>query len=497
MHTVRAHHHSEGASRMLVIARRLALSLTTLVAWAGASAQPAPSTRASSRTALAPGDLAITGATVVTMTGDSVLRDATVLVRGGRISAVGPSARVQVLPGARRIDGRGKFVVPGLADMHTHLYADEWVADSIAPAELGVMLAHGVTTARLMIGTAVHRALRRRIERGELAGPQLYIASPQVSGDSAANSYVVRSADDARRAVRLASDSGYDFVKLTTNIPPEVYDAVVAEAAARRIPVVGHVDPRVGVARTLRARQQIEHLDNYMESVLADSAPSRASVSDVGAYRPANWATLDHVDDRKVEAIAGATARAGVHVTPTLAFCHLWFATEQSDSVVRARPDYAHIPPRMRELYERARARYWQNPPSAARRARYVAVRNRLVRAIVDSGGHVMAGSDAPGGLMGYGWTLHRELEMLVAAGLTPAQALAAATVVPARWLGAEREWGSVAPGRRADLVLLDADPLRDIRNTTRISTVLVGGRVLERPVLDESIEKARRMLNP
>ena len=471
---------------------RLALLIALLVAPGRAVAQPS-----SGRTALAPGDVAITGATVVTMSRDSVLRDATVLVRGGRIAAVGPSSRVPIPAGARRIDGRGKFVVPGFADMHAHLYADEWVADSIAPAELGVMLAHGVTTARLMIGTALHRALRRRIERGELAGPQLYVASPQVSGDSAANSYVVRSLDDARRAVRLASDSGYDFVKLTTNIPPDVYDAIVTEAAQRRIPVVGHVDPRVGVARALRARQQIEHLDNYMESVLADSAPSRASVSDVGAYRAANWATLDHVDDRKVEAIAGATARAGVHVTPTLAFFHLWFATEQTDSAVRSRPDYAHIPPRMRDLYERARARYWQNPPSSARRARYVAVRNRLVRAIIDSGGHVMAGSDAPGGLMGYGWTLHRELEMLVAAGLSPHEALAAATIVPARWLGADREWGTIAPGRRADLVLLDADPLRDIRNTTRIATVLVGGRVLERPALDAAIARAGRLLNP
>jgi imidazolonepropionase-like amidohydrolase len=108
-----------------------------------------------------------------------------------------------------------------------------------------------------------------------------------------------------------------------------------------------------------------------------------------------------------------------------------------------------------------------------------------------------MAGSDAPGGLMGYGWTLHRELEMLVAAGLSPSEALAAATIVPARWLGAERDWGSIAPGRRADLVLLGADPLRDIRNTTRIDAVLIGGRVLERATLDASIEKARRQLNP
>src|SRR5688572_31154119 len=159
----------------------LRFSLAFLAAAASAGAQPVSS---SSRTALTPGVVAITGATVVTMTRDSVLRDATVLVRDGRIAAVGPSARVAVPRGARRIDGRGKFVIPGLADMHAHLYADEWVADSIAGPELAVMLAHGTTTARLMIGTATHRGLRRGIERGETLGPQLWIASPQVSGDS-------------------------------------------------------------------------------------------------------------------------------------------------------------------------------------------------------------------------------------------------------------------------------------------------------------------------
>jgi imidazolonepropionase-like amidohydrolase len=449
------------------------------------------------RTALTSGVVAITNATVVTMSADSVIRDATVLVGDGRIAAVGPSARVAIPTGARRIDGRGKFVMPGLADMHAHLYADEWVADSIAAPELAVMLALGTTTARMMIGTATHRRLRRSIERGETLGPQLWIASPQVTGNPAPNSYVVHSPDDGRRAVRMASDSGYDFVKLTTDIPLDVYDAIVAEAAARRIRVVGHVDPRVGVAHALAAKQQIEHLDNYMESVLADSAPSRESVSDAGAYRAARWTTLDYVDDRKVDAIAGATARAGVAVTPTMAFFNLWFATEQSDETIRSRPDYALIPPRMRDLYERSRVRYWSNPPSAARRARYIAVRNRLVRAIVDSGGAVMAGSDAPGGLMGYGWTLHRELEMLVAAGLTPWQAIAAATVVPARWLGAEREFGSIAVGRRADLLVLDADPLRDIRNTARIETVMIGGRVIGREEREAAIRRGRQLLNP
>ena len=451
-----------------------------------------------SRTALNPGVSAIVGVTAIPMTGrDSIIRDATIVIRDGRIAAIGPSARITIPAGAQRIDGRGKFVIPGLADMHSHLYADEWVPDSVGKYELGVYVAHGVTTARLMIGTPLHHALKKEILAGTIAGPQLWIASPEVTGTKTAHSHVVSTPDEARRAVDVLADSAYDFIKLTTNITPEVYDAIVAQAAARRIPVVGHVDARVTVARALAAGQQIEHLDNYMESVLADSAPSRASVSDVGAYRLQNWTTLDHVDNRKVDAIAGATARAGVYVTPTLAFFRLWFATQIDTAEIRARPDFAHIPQRMRDGYLRAHSRYWANAPSAERRAKYIAIRNRMVKAIVDSGGHIMAGSDAPGGLMGYGWTMHRELQVLVDAGLTPYQALESATVVPAAFLKSQNHWGMLRVGQRADLVMLDKDPLSDIRNTSTISRVAVGGRWFEKPALDSMIREAGRRLNP
>jgi imidazolonepropionase-like amidohydrolase len=448
------------------------------------------------RGALSQGVSAITGVTAITMTGkDSVIPDATILIRDGRIAAIGPSSTVTIPAGATRIDGRGKFLIPGLADMHAHLYADEWVPDSVGQHELGVYLANGVT--RFMIGTPQHFALRKAVVAGTIAGPQLWIASPEVTGTKTTHSHVVTTPDEARRAVQVLADSSYDFIKLTTNITPEVYDAVVAEAKARGIRVVGHVDSRVTVARALQAGQQIEHLDNYMESVLADSAPSKASVSDVGAYRVQNWATLDHVDLRKVDAIAGATARAGVFVTPTLAFFRLWFATQVDTAEIRARPDFAHIPQRMRDGYLRAYTRYWSNPPSAERRAKYIAVRNRMVKAIVDSGGHIMAGSDSPGGLLGYGWTMHRELQMLVDAGLSPYQALEAATTIPATFLKSEGVWGQLRVGQRADLVVLSSNPLADIRNTTTIERVAVGGRWFEKPALDSMIKDAGRRLNP
>ncbi|HEU4474481.1 MAG TPA: amidohydrolase family protein, partial [Gemmatimonadales bacterium] len=363
-----------------------------------------------SRGALASGTLAITDVSVIPMTRDTVIRDATVLVRDGRIAAIGAARNVQVPSGARRIDGRGKYLIPGLADMHTHLYSDGDTPDSVAKYELGVMVANGVTATRFMIGTREHFALRREIEAGRIVGPQLWLASPQFAGKEDVNSRVVTSPGEARKAVKEMADLGYDFIKLTLFISPPVYEAIVSEAKDQGIRVVGHVDPQVGVARALAAGQQIEHLDNYLESVLADSAPMRESVSDRGLFRLENWKSLDYVDDAKVERIAGATARSGTFTCPTLSVFKTAFALGQSEEEVKARPDWGIMPVEMRALYLGAREKYWKNPASEERRMRWVQVRNRLVKAIADSGGRIMAGSDTPEWFFGYGWTLHREL---------------------------------------------------------------------------------------
>lgn len=450
-----------------------------------------------SRGSLSRGTFAITNVSVIPMTSETLISDATVLVRDGRIAAVGPRSRVSVPEAARRIDGRGRFLIPGLSDMHVHLFSDdEEGLKPVAPDELGVMLANGVTTIRIMIGTPEHLALRRDIEAGRVLGPQLWIASPQFTGRKDSNARVVTTPEEARAAVKEVADAGYDFIKLTLQISPSVFDAIVSEAARNAIRVVGHVDPRVGVARAIAAGQHIEHLDNYMESVLADDSPIKSSVSDLGVFRLRNWESIDHVDDRKVARIAETTARARVWTCPTLTLFKYGFAIHRSDAEIRSQPDWALQPKAHRDRYLGAHERYWKNPPSEARRKRYVEVRNHLVNAIFNAGGRILAGSDAPEWFLGYGFTLHRELESLVAAGLTPWQALAAATRNPAEFLHALSEWGTIEPGKRADLVLLSANPLDDIRNTTRIEAVSVGGRWLERATLQRMIQTAARSLN-
>lgn len=443
---------------------------------------------------------------VLPMDRERVLRDQTVVVRDGLISEVGDARRVRVPKGALRIEGRGKYLLPGLVDMHTHMFTDDdYIPEELAGDELALMLANGVTTIRLMIGTPEHLRLRREVEAGRLLGPTLYVASPQLAGRASGggvfNGRVVKTAEEARAAVRDFKAAGYDFIKLTTEITPEVYDAATAEAKASGIRIVGHVDTRVGLRRALAAGQQIEHLDSYMEAVLRTDAPSQASISDVGVWRKRNWESLDYVDDRKVEEVARATAAAGVYTCPTLTFFKLTFAVEPLDEEVRARPDYRYFPQKMRESRYAALKRFWTEPPTAERRRRYQGVRDRLVKAIHDAGGKIMAGSDTPELFLLYGFTLHRELHNLVEAGLSPYAALAAATRNPAEYLRALDRVGTVARGRRADLLLLDANPLDNINNTERRAGVMVRGRWLPeaelRAMRDRIAEKFQRVSAP
>ncbi len=439
---------------------------------------------------------AITDVAVVPMTADTVLTGTTVVVREGRIVAVAPSRSEKLPAGARRIDGSGKYLIPGLADMHTHLYSDGETPDSVAPHELGVMVANGVTVARLMIGTPEHLALRRDVAEGRIIGPRLWVASPQFTGEPGDNARVVTTPEEARAAVREVKAAGYDFVKLTTEISVPVYEAIVSEGRRQGIRIIGHVDPRVGVRRALEAGQQIEHLDNYLETVLADSAPMRTSVSNYGLFKPSNWESLDYIDDAKVQQIAEATVRAGVFSTPTLTIFNTAFAKGETDAVMRSRPDWAMIPPKIRALYLGARTKYWKTAATEERRRRYVETRNRITKVIADKGGKLLAGSDTPEWLMAYGWTLHRELEHFVEAGLTPYQALETATRNPAEFLGETKEWGTIEPGKRADLVLVTGNPLENIRNTAKIEAVSVGGRWVPRAELERMIAMASERLD-
>jgi predicted RNA-binding Zn ribbon-like protein len=238
-------------------------------------------------------------------------------------------------------------------------------------------------------------------------------------------------------------------------------------------------------------------LDAFLEAALADAAPMKVSLTQGRVFNMRNWPSLDYIDSRKIDQIAGEVARSGVYVGPTQNVFNTAFGIGESLDTIKARQDFKHWPPKLREGYLRAHARYWaaanDSLKTPARRAKYVAVRNQLVKAIQDSGGRLLAGSDTPEWFHLYGYGLHRELGALVQAGLTPYEALVTATRNPAEYLGAGSQWGTIEAGKRADFVLVSGNPLAAIANTARIRGVAVGGRWLDRAALDQMIARGAR----
>jgi imidazolonepropionase-like amidohydrolase len=424
--------------------------------------------------------IAFTNVNVIPMDRERVLTNQTVVIVDGVIVQIGDTKRVKLLKQAVSIDGTGKYLIPGLVDMHTHLLSDsDEFSDSIGPDELRVMVANGVTTVRFMIGTPELLALRGRSATGEIEAPTIFVASPHLTGREQGNNFVVNTPEEAREAVRKSKAAGYDFIKVTTFIKPEVYEAAVDEAAKQNIRVVGHADSRfVGVERAWKAKQQIEHLDGYMELLLRADAPIKGSVSDLYIYNPENWKSFDYIDESKIPEIARRTVASNPYVNPTQHFMKNTFGRLRTEDEIRKQPDFRFYPAKVQQqwldFYKKNR---FINTVSLEQRGRWVKLREKLIKAIYDAGGRIMTGSDTPEFLWLYGFGMHHELRALKDAGLSNYAVLEAATRNPSMFLGTIDKVGTIAPRKRADLILLNANPLDDISATENRAGVMLKGK--------------------
>ena len=423
-----------------------------------------------------PGELvvAFVGVTVLALDSDAAVPDQTVVVRGERIERVGPRAAVELAPGARVIDGRGRYLMPGLMDLHAHLARTE---------DLALLVAAGVTTVRNMWGAPIHLEWRDRVARGELPGPTIFTAGPIVDGDPPAHpgSLIVRSEADADRAIALHRRLGYDFVKVYSRLAAPVFDRLAEGARRAGLPVAGHVPWSVPLPHAVDAgMRSIEHLSGVVAALQAADSPVAGR-----GDGPSRDRQIDHVDEALIAGLVQQLAAHHTFMVPTRVVMESG-ASAAEVQVLLARPEQRWVPPSARALSR-------PGPDDAEeldRHRRRLALYDRVLRALAAAGVPIAAGTDPGNPLVIPGVSLHHELELLVGAGLSPLAALQAATRRGAELLGHPAELGGIAAGMRADLVLLDANPLIDIHNTQRIAGVMARGRYRTRSELDAMRER-------
>ncbi|GII86263.1 amidohydrolase [Sphaerisporangium siamense] len=432
-----------------------------------------------SQSAAPDGPLALTGVTVVDTTGGPSLPGTTVVVADGRIAAV--DARPPLPPGTRVVDAPGAHVIPGLWDMHVHVF-DE--------TRLPLFLANGVTGIRHMGMAPVHTEWRDRLTRGELLAPRTVVAGRIIDGPNPMrpNSIAAGTEREAREAVRMSVDDGADFLKVYSLLPRDAYFALADEAARLGVTFAGHVPFGVTATEAASAGQRsIEHLEGIFLDTSARAAELRGEVAAIdGTDMAAIFRIFSEVlpaaaasaDPARAAALFDTFARNETWHVPTLSALQAMAFAGGDDFPLESYLPY--VEPGLRDAWSSHRA--WGGDPE--RRARN---RDQFDRQLGVTAGLHEAGVDLLAGTDTFvpGFSLHDELELLVHAGLTPLAALRAATWNPARFLGVTDAFGSVEVGKAADLLVLDGDPLREIGSTRKIRALVHGGRLFDRAELD------------
>jgi imidazolonepropionase-like amidohydrolase len=431
-----------------------------------------------------PQALVLDGVTVIDVEGGRAEAGLTVIVEGERIAEVGRRPAVRIPPGARVVDGAGKFLIPGLWDMHVHTAFGDWFPDARDVA-LPLFVANGVTGVRDM-GGDLDSLLewRKEIGRGALVGPRMVISGPMLDGPKPRfpSSVAVATPEDGRRAVRDLKARGVDFIKLQSLIPRDAVFAVAEEAKKAGLTLAGHVPDAVRAGEMSAAGQRsFEHLIGVFE---ASSAREDDFVKG-GMKSPGRF--LAGFDEARLAGLAAVLARNRTWQCPTLAW-------EQGGNLIEER-DLEHDP-LARYVPASWKSGTWKrfrdqvmgefNVDDLPTRKRFLTKELEVVAALHRAGVPFLAGTDTAAGVYIFpGFSLHDELGLLVRAGFTPIEALRTATLGPAEYLSLSDRLGRVAKGKLADLVLLDKSPLDDIANTRTVRAVVANGRYFSREDLD------------
>jgi imidazolonepropionase-like amidohydrolase len=396
---------------------------------------------------------------VVPMTTAKVVEKQTVLVRDGRIEAVGKN--VKAPKGAKVIDGTGKYLMPGLAEMHGHVPPAN-APNKLAEDVLFLYVANGITTVRGMLGHPGQLELREQAKKGEVVSPNLYLAGPSFNGQS------INSVEEAIDKVKAQKAEGWDLLKVHPGLTRGEYDAMAKTAREVGIRFAGHVPEEVGLMHALESgHETFDHIDGYVEYAGGDKGP---------------------LDEKKLAEAVRISKEKGVWIVPTSALWEVLYSAVPLETL-QAYPELKYVPAKSVDLWSKMyEERLKQIPREVA--ANVMASRRQILGALHKGGVKILMGTDAPQQFSVPGFSLHRELLRMKEAGMSNYAVLESGTVNVGQYFANEDKFGTIAAGQRADLVLVDGNPLADLAHIARISGVMVNGRWLSRADLDKGLER-------
>jgi len=428
----------------------------------------------------APGTTAFTNVRVLPMWADTVLADQTVVVVGGVITEVGPSSEITVGRGATVIDGTGRYLMPGLAEMHAHVPPGADPPRDAVEDILFLYVANGITSIRGMLGSDYQIPLAEEIARGDVLGPTFYVGAPSINGTSAPTP------EDAERLVRAHAQAGYDLQKIHPGVSLETWDRMVEVADEVGLTFGGHVPADVGLVHAIESGMStVDHLDGYVQAVAAEGV-----VSQVNAGQAIDLEGLiDGIDEGRLDQIVRLTVDHDVYVVPTMYLWENLYGAQSADAFL-AQPEMQYVSAAQRDAWRRQAAPGPSGSPEGVEA--FLDLRRRILLELSEAGAGILMGTDSPQLFNVPGFALHREIAVMSQAGMSSYEILRSGTVAVSEYvrehLGIDDRFGTVAEGQRADLVLLASNPLDRLSNLTDRVGVMVRGRWIPREDLDAGL---------
>jgi imidazolonepropionase-like amidohydrolase len=424
-------------------------------------------------------EIVFTGVNVVPMDSERVLENQQVVVKDGKVLAIGKNPKYG--KDALVIDAKGKYLIPGLAEMHAHVPPNENLESH--KEVLFLFAANGITTIRGMLGHPSHLELRAMVNSGEVFGPRFYTTGPSFNGLS------VKTPEGGADMVRKQKEAGYDFLKLHPGLTKDNFASIAKTAKEVGIPFAGHVSFGVGVWRAIDAGySSIDHLDGFVEAMVPGI--EKMVEQQTGLF---GMFVADQADESVIPKLMKELKEKNIWVVPTQSLADRWFASNFTGDDFLKDPDSKYMSKQTVSQWIDSKKNLMNNPQYDAKKIdQFIQLRRKLIFECQKNGVGLLLGCDAPQVFNVPGFSTHNELQYLVAAGLTPYQALLTGTVNVAKYLNLP-DAGTIRPGAVADLILIDGNPLTNVANTKKVQGVMVRGQWLSKAEIDAGLKKLEK----